>query len=65
MKEKFLNIEEELVDFAEVSGFDFQSGRFLANGNLLNNAIMKEKSSVDLLNVVKSVFVKPAKIKEI
>ncbi len=65
MKEKFLNIEEELVDFAEVSGFDFQSGRFLANGNLLNNAIMKEKSSVDLLNVVKSVFVKPTKIKEI
>lgn len=65
MKEKFLNIEEELVDFAEVSGFDFQSGRFLANGDLLNNAIMKEKSSVDLLNVVKSVFVKPTKIKEI
>ncbi|RAI15722.1 MAG: hypothetical protein DKM22_02340 [Candidatus Melainabacteria bacterium] len=65
MKEKFLNIEEELVDFAEVSGFDFQSGRFLANGNLLNNAVMKEKSSVDLLNVVKSVFVKPTKIKEI
>ena len=56
---EYLDIEEELVDFAEVSGFDVTSGSYLKNVNLLNQNILEEKNSVDILNLVKSVFVKP------
>lgn len=52
----YLNIEEELVDFAEVSGFDLSTGNYLKNVNLLNNNILEEKSSLDIINMVKSVF---------
>lgn len=56
---EYLDIEEELVDYAEVSGFDIASGSYLKNVNLLNNDILEEeKTSMDFLNMVKSVFVK-------
>ena len=53
---EYLNIEEELVDYAEVSGFDFETGKYLKNVNLLNHNVLEEKSSVDIINMVKSVF---------
>ena len=51
----YLNLEE-LVDYAEVSGFDIESGSYLQNVNLLNQNVMEEKSSLDVLNIIKSVF---------
>ena len=43
---EYLDIEEELVDFAEVSGFDVTSGSYLKNVNLLNQNILEEKNSI-------------------
>lgn len=54
----YLNIEEELVDYAEVSGFDMETGSYIQNLNLLNNTVLEEKSTMDILDMVKSVFVK-------
>lgn len=59
----YLNIEEELVDFAEASGFDLSTGGYLKNVNLLNANILEEKSSIDIINMVKSVFLKQKEIK--
>lgn len=59
---EYLNLEEELVDYAEVSGFDLSTGGYLKNVNLLNNNVLEEKSSLDIINMVKSVFKKEAKV---
>lgn len=59
---EYLNLEEELVDYAEVSGFDLSTGGYLKNVNLLNNNVLEEKSSIDIINMVKSVFKKEAKV---
>ncbi len=56
--DEYLNIEEEMVDYAEVSGFDLATGGYLKNVNLIQNTILEEKSSLDILNMVKSVFTK-------
>ena len=56
---EYLNLEEELVDYAEVSGFDISTGGYLKNVNLLNrNILEEEKGGIDLINIVKSVFIK-------
>ena len=54
----YLNLEEELVDYAEVSGFDLATGGYLKNVDLLNNDILEEKNTFDIIDMVKSVFVK-------
>lgn len=54
----YLNLEEELVDYAEVSGFDLATGSYLKNVDLLNNDILEEKNTFDIIDMVKSVFVK-------
>jgi hypothetical protein len=58
----YLDIEEELVNFAEVSGFDLETGKYLKNVNLLSEDIIEEKRPLDILDAVKSVFIKPKEI---
>lgn len=55
----YLNLEEELVDYAEVSGFDLETGEYLKNVDLLKKDILEEeKNTFDIFDMVKSVFVK-------
>ncbi|MBQ9688234.1 hypothetical protein IJV79_01210 [bacterium] len=54
--------EEELVEFAEVSGFDLKTGGYLKDVNLLKQEVLEERSSMDILNMVKSVFVKQKEV---
>ena len=54
----YLNLEEELVDYAEVSGFDLATGSYLKNVDLLRNEVLEEKNTFDIFDMVKSVFVK-------
>lgn len=58
MANDYFNIEDELVDYAEVSGFNLETGGYIKDINLLNNNLLKEKNTIDILNMVKSVFVK-------
>lgn len=66
MEDKFFNLDEMMVDYAEMSGFDFNSGSYLA--------IKSEKSSLeeyahqpftfkygdfDVVDMLKSMFSKP------
>lgn len=54
----YLNLEEELVDYAEVSGFDLTTGSYLKNVDLLQKEVLEEKNTFDIFDMVKSVFVK-------
>ena len=65
MEDKYFNVEEMMVDYAEMSGFDFQSGSYLAN--IAGKETLEEYShqpytfkygNFDVLDMLKSMFTK-------
>lgn len=57
MKDRFFDLNEELVDFAELNGFDFVSGKYVSNNNVEKNMTFKY-GKFDVLDVLKSIFAK-------
>jgi len=55
-----LNFEEELVEYAEVSGFDVTSGRYMKDFSLLKEDIEDVKKSIKFLSSFKAFFFKSA-----
>lgn len=64
--DKFFNLDEMMVDYAEMSGFDFKSGNYLAVSG--EQEMFKEYShqpftfkygNYDVLDMLKSMFSKP------
>lgn len=64
MENKFFNIDEEMVDYAEMSGFDFKSGSYLACAEekelseYSNQPYTFKYGSFDVLDMLKSMFYK-------
>ncbi len=53
MEDKFFNLDEELVNFAEMNGFDFVSGRYVSQ----NEELPAVKSGTfDVLDMIKNMF---------
>lgn len=69
MEDKFFDLEEAMVDYAEMTAFDFQSGSYLA---VSEERLTEEYShqpytfkygNYDLLDFFKSMFTKTAATK--
>lgn len=64
MEDKFFNVDEMMVDYAEMSGFDFQSGSYLASvekSNLVEYAHQPytfKYGNFDVVDMLKSMFTK-------
>lgn len=65
MEDKYFNVDEMMVDYAEMSGFDFQSGSYLAS--TAGKETLEEYShqpytfkygNFDVLDMLKSMFTK-------
>ena len=53
MEDKYFNLDEELVNFAEMNGFDFVSGRYITH----NEEIPAVKNGTfDILDMIKCMF---------
>lgn len=64
MEDKFFDIDEAMVDYAEMSGFDFSSGNYIANKSI-DEEYSKEPctfkyGTFDVLDMLKSMFEKPS-----
>jgi len=66
VEDKFFNIDEMMVDYAEMSGFDFHSGKYLAVSN--EKSALEEYSqqpvtfkygNFDVVDMLKAMFSKP------
>ena len=65
MEDKFFDIDEEMVEYAEMSGFDFKSGSYLAVSEqndcpkeYANQPYTFKYGNYDLLDMFKSMFTK-------
>lgn len=63
MEDKFFNIDEEMVDYAEMSGFDFKSGGYIVASSqkdtpteYLNQPFTFKYGNYDLVDMFKSMF---------
>lgn len=67
MEDKFFDIDEELVNYAEMSGFDFVSGGYLAskaeNGEYSKEPCTFKYGTFDVLDMIKSMFTKESAIR--
>lgn len=66
MEDKFFNVDEMMVDYAEMSGFDFKSGRYLAVSNekstleeYAHQPFTFKYGTFDVVDMLKSMFSKP------
>lgn len=66
MDEKFFNLDEMMVDYAEMSGFDFQSGRYLAVSGekesleeYAHQPFTFKYGNFDVVDMFKSMFSRP------
>ena len=59
MEDKFFDIDEMMVDYAEMTSFDFQSGSFMAMTEEYKHQPYTFKyGNYDLLDMFKSMFTK-------
>ena len=62
MEDKFFDIDEAMVDYAEMSGFDFNSGSYLAGRNVDEEYSQEpctfKYGTFDVLDMLKSMFAK-------
>lgn len=64
MEDKFFDLDETMVEYAEMSGFDFKSGSYLAvSGEKLIDEYVHQPytfkyGNYDLLDMFKSMFTK-------
>lgn len=63
--DKFFNLDEEMVDYAEMTGFDFNSGSYIAVsgqkealGEYLKQPYTFKYGNYDVLDMLKSMFSK-------
>lgn len=66
MEDKFFDLDEAMVDYAEMTSFDFKSGSYLAvsgeQANLEEYAhqpMTFKYGNFDVLDMLKSMFTKP------
>lgn len=66
MENKFFDVDEAMVEYSEMSGFDFQSGSYLAVSGekqleeYAHQSYTFKYGNYDLLDMFKSMFTKPA-----
>lgn len=53
MEDKYFNLDEELVNFAEMNGFDFVSGRYISQREEIPAV---KNGTFDVLDMIKSLF---------
>ena len=59
MDDKFFDLDEMMVDYAEMTSFDFSSGRFIATTEEYSQQPYTFKyGNYDLLDMFKSMFTK-------
>lgn len=64
MEDKFFNIDEEMVEYSEMTSFDFSSGKYLAvsskriNSGYSNQPYTFKYGNYDTLDMLKSMFSK-------
>ena len=65
MEEKFFDIEDAMIDYAEMTSFDFSSGSYLAMADeksdpaeYLHQPYTFKYGNYDVLDMLKSMFVK-------
>jgi len=59
MEDKFFDVDEMMVDYAEMTSFDFQSGSFIAKTEEYSHQPYTFKyGNYDLLDMFKSMFTK-------
>ena len=62
MEDKFFDIDEMMVEYSEMSGFDFHSGSYLSCNNLSgeysNQPYTFKYGHFDVLDMLKSMFTK-------
>lgn len=56
MADEFFNLDDELVDFAEMNGFDFVSGKYITNSEYSEQPYTFKYGTFDLLDIIKNVF---------
>ncbi len=56
MEDKFFDIDEMMVDYAEMTSFDFSGGNFLANDVAGSEMFGLKKESGDFFEGLKSMF---------
>lgn len=66
MEDKFFDLDETMVDYAEMSGFDFKSGHYLAVSGekesleeYAHQPLTFKYGSFDVVDMLKSMFNKP------
>lgn len=65
MEDKFIDVDEMMVDYAEMTSFDFTSGNFIAvSGEKLEEYSHQpytfKYGNYDVLDMLKSMFSKPS-----
>lgn len=65
MADEFFNLDEELVDFAEMNGFDFISGKYITekSENEMYPTTLKY-GTFELVDMIKNMFVGEKVIEE-
>lgn len=64
MEDKFFNVDEEMIEYSEMSSFDFSSGSYLAcveerkTGEYSNQPYTFKYGTFDVLDMIKSMFYK-------
>jgi len=66
MEDKFFNLDEMMVDYAEMTSFDFKSGRYLAVSSeqsaleeYAHQPFTFKYGNFDVVDMLKSMFSKP------
>lgn len=66
MDEKFFNLDEAMVDYAEMTSFDFKSGSYLAVSGekssleeYAHQPVTFKYGNFDVVDMLKSMFSKP------
>lgn len=67
MEDKFFDIDEMMVDYAEMTSFDFNSGNYLAcaeqkdlSADYIHQPYTFKYGNYDVLDMLKSMFTKPS-----
>lgn len=67
MEDKFFDIDEMMIDYSEMTSFDFNSGRYLAcseqkelSEEYFHQPYTFKYGNFDVLDMLKTIFTKPS-----
>lgn len=64
MEDKYINVDEMMVDYAEMTSFDFNSNSFLAcNEEYSKQPYTFKYGNFDVVDMLKSMFSKTSAVK--